>query len=127
MDQIEKTQLHNFEVLDSVGARLIVLEGAKAGAVFALQGASMTIGRHPDSDIFLSDITVSRHHAEVTPAEGGHEVRDSGSLNGTYVNQQRVENAKLTEGDILQVGRFKLQYLGTTGQTGTGQPGTLGS
>ena len=68
-------------------------------------------GRHPESDIFLDDITVSRRHAEFMKSHGGYTVRDVGSLNGTYVNRERIEEAVLSSGDEVQIGKFKLVYL----------------
>ena len=69
-------------------------------------------GRHPESDIFLDDVTVSRRHAELARSAGAWIVRDVGSLNGTYVNRQRIEDqAPLKNGDELQIGRFKLVFL----------------
>ena len=71
-----------------------------------------TAGRHPDSDIFLDDITVSRRHAEIVRDGDDYVVRDAGSLNGTYVNRERIENtAALVHGDVLQVGKYKLHFL----------------
>lgn len=111
---MEPTQIHPSIGPDAgepvVAARLVIQEGAKAGLRFTLQETITTIGRHPESHIFLSDLTVSRRHAEVIISEGGFEVRDAGSLNGTYVNMQRVDSARLQDGDIVQIGRFKLEY-----------------
>ena len=77
----------------------------------ALDTDVVTIGRHPESDIFLDDITVSRRHAEIHRTDNGHDVIDAGSLNGTYVNKELVERSGLTDGDELQVGKFKLVYV----------------
>lgn len=114
---LEETQIHvpgSPESLeDFEGASFVVLEGAKAGSVFSLMRSRTTLGRHPRSDIFLDDITVSRRHAAVVTTDDGHEVEDSGSLNGTYVNRSRVEKSPLQNGDIVQVGRFKLEYRGS--------------
>ena len=113
---LEETQIHvpgSSESPDDEGASFVVLEGAKAGSVFHLMRSKTTLGRHPRSDIFLDDITVSRRHAVVILESGSHEVEDSGSLNGTYVNRSRVEKSPLQDGDIVQVGRFKLEYRGT--------------
>lgn len=97
------------------GAVFVVKRGSKAGSRFALDTAVVTVGRHPDSEIFLDDITVSRRHAEVRLEEGAYMVSDVGSLNGTYLNRERIEQARLTSGDELQVGKFKLVFL--TGDT----------
>lgn len=90
---------------------LIVRQGSKRGSRMALDTERVAIGRHPESDIFLDDITVSRRHAEVVRTGSGHEVIDAGSLNGTYVNRKLVERAALSDGDELQVGKFKLVYV----------------
>ncbi|MGE3621521.1 MAG: FHA domain-containing protein [Acidimicrobiia bacterium] len=90
---------------------LVVTRGANAGSRYALDQDVVTAGRHPDSDIFLDDITVSRRHAELVRAPVGYVVRDAGSLNGTYLNRERVEQAELHDGDELQVGSFKLVFL----------------
>jgi len=70
-----------------------------------------TVGRHPESDIVLDDITVSRRHSEVRLVDGRYVVSDAGSLNGTYLNQQRIDSAVLSQGDELQVGKFRLVFL----------------
>jgi hypothetical protein len=97
------------------GAALVVSRGPDVGARVPLGAGVTTLGRHPDSTIFLDDITVSRRHAEIAEVEGGHEVRDAGSLNGTYVNRRRVEQALLQPGDELQIGKFKLIFVARQG------------
>ena len=89
-------------------AVLIVRSGAQAGDRFALTTDVTRLGRHPDSEIMLDDITVSRRHASVERTPEGYAVTDEGSLNGTYVNQQRIDRAVLHHGDELQVGKFRL-------------------
>lgn len=93
---------------------LIVRAGAQAGARFPLDSDITRLGRHPDSEISLDDITVSRRHAEVQRTAEGYVVADSGSLNGTYVNQERVERAHLRHGDELQIGKFRLVFFERT-------------
>ena len=93
----------------------VVLQGAKAGARYALDADVVTLGRHPKSDIFLDDITVSRRHAEVRRDGSRYWVRDVGSLNGTYVNRERTDEAELADGDEIQVGKFKLVFVHGTG------------
>ena len=93
----------------------VVPHGPKAGARYALDADVVTVGRHPDSDIFLDDITVSRRHAEVRRDGPRYWVRDVGSLNGTYVNRERVDDHELADGDELQVGKFKLVFVHGTG------------
>lgn len=95
----------------SGAAEFVVKRGAKAGSRFMLDSSLTTIGRHPESTIFLNDITVSRRHADVRFADGGFFVSDAGSLNGTYLNRERVEESPLNSGDELQVGKFKLVFL----------------
>jgi hypothetical protein len=99
---------------------LVVVRGPNAGARFLLDRDTTTVGRHPDSEIFLDDVTVSRRHAEFTRTEGGATIRDLGSLNGSYVNGERVEERVLGTGDEVQIGRFKLLYVGDGGGEGTG-------
>ncbi len=89
----------------------VVRQGPKKGSRIALDSEEISIGRHPESDIFLDDVTVSRRHALVRRNGGGYIVSDAGSLNGTYVNQERVEEQDLSDGDEVQVGKFKLVYL----------------
>lgn len=90
---------------------LIVKRGPNAGSKFFLDTDVTEIGRHPDSDIFLDDITVSRRHAEIRRDGASFSLADVGSLNGTYVNRERVEDAALRSGDEIQVGKFKLVFL----------------
>jgi hypothetical protein len=92
-------------------ALLVVRRGPNAGSRFLLDSDLTLVGRHPESDIFLDDITVSRRHAEFYRQGGGFTVRDVGSLNGTYVNRERIEEADLTGGEEVQVGKFRLVFL----------------
>jgi pSer/pThr/pTyr-binding forkhead associated (FHA) protein len=92
-------------------ACLIVRRGPAAGTKFVLDSDVVGVGRHQESDIFLNDITVSRRHAEIRREEGMFFAVDLGSLNGTYVNRERVDKAELTSGDELQVGKFRLLFL----------------
>ena len=94
------------------GATLAIRAGGgRAGEVFALAGERMTIGRSPDAEVFLDDVTVSRNHALVVRRRDGLYVDDLGSLNGTYVNRHRIESHRLSDGDELQVGKYKLTFL----------------
>ena len=91
---------------------LLVKRGPGAGSRFVLDDMVVSAGRHPESDIFLDDVTVSRRHAEIIRQANRYLVRDVGSLNGTYLNRERIESeAPLTNGDELQIGRFKLVFL----------------
>jgi pSer/pThr/pTyr-binding forkhead associated (FHA) protein len=92
-------------------AILVVRSGEEEGDYFVLSSAVTTIGRHVESTIVLDDITVSRRHSEIHKTEGRYLVKDAGSLNGTYVNQERVDVTELRQGDELQVGKFHLVFL----------------
>ena len=94
------------------GTAILVLRGGEGeGQHFVLSSPVTNIGRHADSDIALDDITVSRRHCDVSHEAGRFVVRDVGSLNGTYVNQKRVDVAELSQGDELQIGKFHLVFL----------------
>jgi FHA domain/zinc-ribbon domain len=95
---------------------LIVKRGSDDSVRFALESEVTQAGRHPESDIFLDDVTVSRRHAEFVTIDKVTTVRDVGSLNGTYVNRERIEEARLSSGDEVQIGKFKLLYLVATGE-----------
>ncbi len=99
------------EELEGGRGVLIVKRGPNAGSKYFLDTDKTSIGRHPDSDIFLDDITVSRKHAEIRRGGQGFELHDIGSLNGTYANRERVEESPLHSGDEIQVGKFKLVFL----------------
>lgn len=92
-------------------ALLVVKRGPNAGARFLLDQQTTTAGRHPESDIFLDDVTVSRRHAEFRINDGEFEVVDVGSLNGTYVNREPKNSAVLSNGDEVQIGKFRLVFL----------------
>ena len=91
-------------------ALLVVLRGPNTGARFLLDSDEVSSGRHPDSDIFLDDVTVSRKHATFRREGDEFLVRDVGSLNGTYVNRERIEEATLKTGDEVQIGKFRLVF-----------------
>jgi hypothetical protein len=91
---------------------LVVKRGPNAGSRFILGQGITTVGRHPDSDIFLDDVTVSRRHAEITNEGREFSVADVGSLNGTYLNRERIDDrAVIHSGDEVQIGKFKLVFL----------------
>jgi hypothetical protein len=101
-------------VYDSTGGEgpvLVVHKGAEVGERFYLDGTEFTVGRDPECDIFLNDVTVSRDHALLLVSSDGVSVEDKGSLNGTYVNDVLVDKARLRNGDALQVGRFRMIFL----------------
>lgn len=95
------------------GAALVVRAGGgREGESFALDGDRMAIGRRPESEIFLDDVTVSRDHALIVRRGGDHHLDDLGSLNGTYVNRRRIDSHHLEDGDEIQIGKYKLTFLG---------------
>jgi len=98
------------QALPPGSALLIAHSGPNAGARFLLDSDTTTAGRHPDADIFLDDVTVSRKHVQFVRTPEGFEVVDTGSLNGTYVNQDRVDNVLLKNGSEVQIGKFRLTY-----------------
>jgi pSer/pThr/pTyr-binding forkhead associated (FHA) protein len=98
------------EALPPGSALLVVRRGPNSGSRFLLDSDTTTAGRHPSSDIFLDDVTVSRRHAEFVRVPDGFSVRDVGSLNGTYVNRERIDEATLAGGDEVQVGKYRLVY-----------------
>jgi pSer/pThr/pTyr-binding forkhead associated (FHA) protein len=103
-------------------ALLVVKRGPNAGSRFLLDKDVTTAGRHPESDIFLDDVTVSRRHAEFRRTGAGFEVRDVGSLNGTYLNRERIEDTALTGGDEVQIGKFRLVFFSGPNASDAGAP-----
>jgi pSer/pThr/pTyr-binding forkhead associated (FHA) protein len=94
------------------GAALVIRSGGgRSGESFTIAGERMTIGRSPEAEVFLDDVTVSRNHALLVKRRDGLYIDDLGSLNGTYVNRRRIESHKLLDGDELQIGKYKLTYL----------------
>ncbi len=113
------------DALPDGSALLVVKRGPNAGSRFLLDRDLTTAGRHPDSDIFLDDVTVSRRHVEFRREPAGFSVHDVGSLNGTYVNRVRIDSALLAGGDEVQIGKFRLVYL--TAPMSTGAAGAAAS
>jgi len=99
------------EELSAGAAMLVIKRGPSAGTRFLLTKETTTAGRHPESDVFLDDITVSRRHAEIQRAGSAFRIVDMGSLNGTYVNKSRVEETDLESGDEIQIGKFRLIFF----------------
>jgi FHA domain len=96
----------------SQGPALVIRSGGgRVGESFALTGERLTIGRRPDSDVFLDDVTVSRDHALLIRRGDDYWLDDCGSLNGTYVNRARIDSHHLVDGDELQIGKYKLSYF----------------
>lgn len=100
--------------MHSGAGMLVMRSGEQTGERFALDLPVVSIGRHPESTIYLDDVTVSRRHAEVHKVGGAYVVRDLGSLNGTYVAQERVEERQLLHGDELQIGKFRMVFFNGT-------------
>jgi pSer/pThr/pTyr-binding forkhead associated (FHA) protein len=109
-DQLSEEPADGVEGIE--GPALVVRSGGgRSGEAFALQGERTTIGRSPDCDIFLDDVTVSRRHAVVTEADERFAIEDLGSLNGTFLNRHRIEHAPLTDDDEVQIGKYRLVFL----------------
>jgi len=96
--------------LPATSALLIVAHGPNVGARFLLDSDSTTVGRRESADIFLDDVTVSRKHAEFVRSGTRFTVQDVGSLNGTYVNRDRIDSAELSAGDEVQIGKFRMIF-----------------
>tara|TARA_B100000700_G_C15004117_1_gene837708 strand:+ start:1549 stop:1920 length:372 start_codon:yes stop_codon:yes gene_type:complete len=119
MNSDEPTETYIFDGNDQgtndvaeAGTGFVVTEGPLAGSRFLLNRTLSTLGRHPKSDLFFDDITVSRRHAEITIDSSGVSVRDVGSLNGTYVNLVQIDDTTvIAPGDTLQIGKFKLVFF----------------
>ena len=110
----ETGELEVVELEDVVarGAALVIRAGGgRAGESFALEGDRLSVGRRPDSDVFLDDVTVSRDHALIVRRGNDYYLDDCGSLNGTYVNRKRIDSHRLADGDELQIGKYKLAFL----------------
>ncbi len=106
-----ETPVQGVEGLPPGAALLVVKRGPNAGSRFLLDQPTTSAGRHPDSDIFLDDVTVSRRHAEFRQDDDNFQVVDVGSLNGTYVNREPVDSSELQNGDEVQIGKFRLVFL----------------
>ena len=112
VDETGELKPVDLEHLAAEGAALVIRSGGgRAGETFYITDERTTIGRSPDAEVFLDDVTVSRNHAILVRRRDGLYIDDLGSLNGTYVNRRRIESHKLADGDELQVGKYKLTYL----------------
>lgn len=110
-EQTGEQPVQGVEGLPPGAALLVVKRGPNAGSRFLLDQPTTSAGRHPDSDIFLDDVTVSRRHAEFRQDDDTFQVVDVGSLNGTYVNREPVDSSELQNGDEVQIGKFRLVFL----------------
>lgn len=107
---VSKEEMDSISALPSGSALLIVRRGSNVGARFLLDSDCQVAGRHPNAEIFLDDVTVSRRHVEFTRSETSFTMRDLGSLNGTYYNGERVDQVVLQNGGELQIGKFRLTF-----------------
>ncbi|MFH8252487.1 FHA domain-containing protein [Microbacterium sp. B2969] len=108
---LSTAELDAIEALPARSAILIVRSGPTAGARYLLDTDVTTVGRHPEADIFFDDVTVSRRHAEITRDSSSFEIVDQRSLNGTYVNGERVDRARLDNGSEVRIGKFRLNFF----------------
>jgi pSer/pThr/pTyr-binding forkhead associated (FHA) protein len=112
LDETGELRPVDIDQVTGAGATLAIRSGGgRTGEVFSVAGERMTIGRSPEAEVFLDDVTVSRNHALLVRRRDGLYIDDLGSLNGTYVNRRRIESHRLQNGDELQVGKYKLTYL----------------
>jgi pSer/pThr/pTyr-binding forkhead associated (FHA) protein len=112
VDETGEIRPVDLEEVTGEGATLVIRSGGgRSGEAFNVGGERLTIGRSPEAEIFLDDVTVSRNHALLVRRRDGLYIDDLGSLNGTYVNRRRIESHRLQNGDELQVGKYKLTYL----------------
>jgi pSer/pThr/pTyr-binding forkhead associated (FHA) protein len=111
-EEMTASDVSAVENLPAGSAMLLVQRGPDSGARFLLDSDEISVGRHPDSDIFLDDISVSRRHGTFTRSGAGYSVADLGSLNGTYVNRDRIDGeVALSGGDEVQIGKYRLIYF----------------
>lgn len=120
-DELSAEDVAALDGLPAGSALLVVQRGPSAGSRFLLDNDEVSAGRHPDSDIFLDDVTVSRRHAVFRRGPEGYRVADVGSLNGTYVNRDRIDEILLSGGDEVQVGKYRLVYYPSAADAGGGR------
>jgi hypothetical protein len=107
-----EVEVVELEHVISRGAALVIRAGGgRAGESFSIEGDRISVGRRPESDVFLDDVTVSRDHAVIVHRGSEYYLDDCGSLNGTYVNRHRIDSHRLADGDELQIGKYKLAFL----------------
>jgi pSer/pThr/pTyr-binding forkhead associated (FHA) protein len=109
--QLSAEEQSAISALPKNSALLIAQRGPSSGSRFLLDQDLTLAGRHPNADIFLDDVTVSRRHVEFVRSNAGFEVRDLGSMNGTYLNGERVDTSILSSGDVVQVGKYHLTFF----------------
>ncbi|HEY9323621.1 MAG TPA: FHA domain-containing protein [Agromyces sp.] len=109
--ELGEAELDAIDALPSGAALLLVRSGPTAGARYLLDADVTTVGRHPEADIFFDDVTVSRRHSEITRTGTSFELVDQRSLNGTYVNGERVDRATLVNGAEVRIGKFRLNFF----------------
>jgi pSer/pThr/pTyr-binding forkhead associated (FHA) protein len=111
-DEVHEDRGDLLEELGIEGPALVIRSGGgRTGEAFTLERPQTTIGRSPDCDIFLDDVTVSRRHAVVAHDDSGFTIEDLGSLNGTFLNRSRIERGVLENGDEVQIGKYRLIFL----------------
>lgn len=106
VEEVSTDILEDIKKISDIGSGLVIIKGPNIGDIFLINKSKFTIGRNPESDIFLDDITVSRKHAILEKIDKDFIIKDSGSLNGSYVNGEIVENSILKDGDRIQIGKY---------------------
>ncbi|TET15362.1 MAG: FHA domain-containing protein [Actinobacteria bacterium] len=106
VEEVSTDILEDIKKISGIGSGLVIIKGPNIGDIFLINKSKFTIGRNPESDIFLDDITVSRKHAILEKIDKDFRIKDSGSLNGSYVNGEIVENSILKDGDRIQIGKY---------------------
>jgi pSer/pThr/pTyr-binding forkhead associated (FHA) protein len=106
VEEVSSNILEDIKKISDVSSGLVIIKGPNIGDKFLINKSKFTIGRNPESDIFLDDVTVSRKHAVLKKVGKNFRIKDSGSLNGSYINGEIVENATLKDGDRIQIGKY---------------------
>jgi pSer/pThr/pTyr-binding forkhead associated (FHA) protein len=106
VEEVSSNILEDIKKISDVSSGLVIIKGPNIGDKFLINKSKFTIGRNPESDIFLDDVTVSRKHAVLKKVGKDFRIKDSGSLNGSYINGEIVENATLKDGDRIQIGKY---------------------
>lgn len=106
VEEVSSNILEDIKKISDVSSGLVIIKGPNIGDKFLINKSKFTIGRNPESDIFLDDVTVSRKHAVLKKVGKDFRIKDSGSLNGSYINGEIVEDATLKDGDRIQIGKY---------------------